>query len=518
MLLPDSSGQLKNQTEQLIQSSLDALAAHVAILNNNGIIIGVNASWCRFADENNLNDPSYALGTSYLAVCDNATGKFATEGKAVSHGIRDVMSYTSADFYLEYPCHGPNEKRWFVMHVTRFEWNGHPRFIIAHQNVTEVKQVQVKLEESQKRLQAILDHVLNGIITLNEQGRIESVNPAAAHIFDYPPEAMMNLPIDELVQHEVHTEAPHELLEHVHSTDWEITGLRRDGSTFPMYLGVSKVVIGSRRIYTAIIQDMTERKRMQEEMLENEKLRLALDKERELRDLKNRFITMMSHELRTPLASIMLSSGMLKNYGALATPDEQVMYLDNINTQVEHLTEMIKDVQTISRGDGQSSTFMPQITDLVEYCRHIVDEFNMNHRQSHRVSFDSVRDVISTMLDHKLMRQVITNLLSNAIKYSPDTSDITVQIRNGGRTARIIVSDKGVGIPQEDQQHLFEPFHRGSNVEQMAGTGLGLAIAKQATELHGGRIEVQSEVNIGTIVTIHLPIYLEYHEDHKKSV
>ncbi|GAB4512394.1 MAG: hypothetical protein OHK0046_11850 [Anaerolineae bacterium] len=510
MLLPEESGQIPHQSERFVQSALNALSAHVAILDPQGIIIGINSAWCSFAQENDYPDTGYGLGTNYLAICDSAAKSNSHDAVVVAQGIRDVMQRRRSDFYLEYPCHSRREKRWFVMHVTRFEWEGTPRYIVAHQNVTELKMIQEELAESKKHIQAILDNVINGIITLNDWGLVESVNPAAARIFGYQMDEMYGQSLGQLLAEPYHSTHVRELLRYLESsTDHEMVGMRENGETFPIYLAISKVQLGERTIFTAIIQDVTERKRMEAEILDKQKLSIALEKEREMRDLKNRFITMMSHELRTPLASILLSSDMLKHYGEQAPADEKRLYLENISTQVGHLTEMIKDVQTLSRSDSSSSLFMPQLTDLVIYCRGIVDEFNLNHHKSHRLFFSAVHENMPTLLDHKLMRQVLTNILTNAIKYSGDGGDIRVVISNGSRNARIQVVDEGIGIPEEDLPHLFEPFHRGRNVENLAGTGLGLAIAKQAIELHGGSIGIESQQGIGTVVTILLPLVLE---------
>src|SRR5690606_36453236 len=141
--------------------------------------------WRQFADDNNYKDETYGVGLNYLEMCDRAASLKAKEAAVVAKGIRHIMKNPANEFHLEYPCHGNNVKRWFVMHVTHFDWEGQPRYIVAHQNVTELKLVQLALAESKKKTQAILDNVVNGIITLNQFGKIEFANPAALSIFDY---------------------------------------------------------------------------------------------------------------------------------------------------------------------------------------------------------------------------------------------------------------------------------------------------------------------------------------------
>ncbi len=505
------------QAERFIQSALDALSAHIAILNKYGVIIGVNAAWRQFGDANYLTTPNYCLGMNYLDVCDSASGRNNREAGLVGAGIRAVMNRQQDQFKMEYPCHSPTEKRWFIIHVTRFSWDGQDRYIVAHQNVSELKLAQVELSENQKRIQAILDNVMNGIITLDARGFIETANIAACTIFEYTPEQFTSQSIHHLFETTPQHQTTRQYLEDlVTQTNHEHIGKRSDGRTFPMYFALSKIMLGNRAVYIAIIQDITERKRLEAEAMEKEKLTIALEKERELRELKNRFISMMSHELRTPLASIMLSNDLLKLYGDQADPEEKLLYIENIRQQVELLTDLIKDVATISRTDGHNTTIMPEQINLVAYCRKLVGEFSLTHKNTHRIIFTTHQDELIVMADPKLMRQVFSNLISNALKYSPAGGDVHVTISKEGRTIVITVQDSGIGIPADDLPHLFEPFHRGSNVGTTPGTGLGLAIVKQAVMLHNGTIDVSSKQGNGTVMTVRLPIHLELEEVVKK--
>ncbi|MFW5748205.1 MAG: PAS domain-containing sensor histidine kinase [Chloroflexota bacterium] len=509
MLQPDFRGDDSHHSERFVQSALDALSAHIAILDETGTIIAVNTAWCRFADINEFTGRSYGLGINYLAICDAATGRNSKEGALVSKGIRDVMANRIHEFRLEYPCHSRDEKRWFVLQVTRFQWDGHVRIIVAHQNVTELKSIQVELEESQSHIQTILDNVINGIITLNARGRIESVNYACASILGYTVEELLGQDVQILLAEQHRNQPLTQLLYQLQNGgSHEMVGQRKDGSTFPMYFAISRINLDNKRIYTGIIQDVTDRKQAESERLERERLSIELDKERELRSLKNRFITMMSHELRTPLASIRLSCDLLQRYGDRAPEEEKILYLENIGAQVEVLTDLIRDVSMISRSDTNSTAFMAEQVNMVEYCRHLADEFRLTHHETHTIIFSSQHKNIQVAIDTKLMRQVLSNLISNALKYTLPGGEVIIYVSNGGRYATVRVSDNGIGIPPEDIKHLFEPFHRGSNVDNTPGTGLGLAIARQAVELHNGTIKVESTVGIGTSITVSIPIHL----------
>jgi PAS domain S-box-containing protein len=506
MLQSEGHDRKSHHTERFVQSALDALSAHIAILDEHGVIIGVNTAWRRFAEENQLLTQDFGIGTNYLRVCDDASGRNSREAGVVAAGIREVMNYKREEFYIEYPCHSPTKRRWFMMHVTRFDWESRPRFIVAHQNVTEVKRVQFELFESKQRIEAILNNVQNGIITVDERGRIESVNPAAADIFGFTMLEMIGVSISNLMAEPKRSTALRYLLTTLQSQpNGEYIGQRRDGTLFPMHFALSRVQLGHRSIYTGILQDITERKRMEAELIEKEKISVALEKERELRELKNRFISMMSHELRTPLASILLSADMLRNYGDQAPPEEKLLYFNNIRVQVDHLTELIRDVLTISKGDAHRIEFTPEALDLLEYCRKIISEFHLTYRQTHTLKFETSQKKLRTMIDPRLMRQALTNLLANAIKYSPEGGRVWLRVKQDTKDVIIQVVDEGMGIPPEDQPRLFEPFYRGANVESLPGTGLGLAITRQAIDIHSGTLHVESQIGKGTTITVRFP-------------
>src|SRR5690606_32128766 len=320
------------------------MTAHIAILDEDGYILQVNEAWSTFAQVNGYQDQAQGIGQNYLAVCEAAARNHSKDAALVAQGIRDVMAYRLNEFYLEYPCHSPMERRWFVVRITRFDWYGHIRLIIAHQNVTELKLVQVKLEENQARTQGILDNVVDGIITVDSHGNIETANRMADHVFEYEPGELLGKNIEMLLADEYHMADrgyTTEFMVSLNSMGHEILGKRKDGSLFPMYIALSRVEIDRRSFFTGIVQDITERKRLEAEIIERERLAVALDKERELRMLKDRFMSMMSHELRTPLASIRLASDMLKKYGDRATEAEKRDSISNIEAQVKYLSELV---------------------------------------------------------------------------------------------------------------------------------------------------------------------------------
>jgi PAS domain S-box-containing protein len=494
----------QSEAERFVQSALDALSAHVAILDEYGSIIGVNAAWRYFAEANGFQDARFGIGTNYLSVCDTSARRRSKDAPVVADGIRSVIKGHLEEFQLEYPCHSPSERRWFVVRISRFEWYDKLRLIVAHQNVTELKQVQIELSESKRRIEAILNNINNGILTISLDGRIGTVNRAAARIFQYTVDELMDMDINRLIVDPI--------LDKV-VTDGEqgheLTGRRKDGTLFPIYVALNELKMDDGSVYTCIIQDITTRKRMESEIIERERVQVALAKERELRVLKNRFLSMMGHELNTPLASISLSYDMLKKYRDRSTEEENEQALDNIHQQVGYLHDLVKDVMTLSRSEAEGLSIDPKEADLITYCRDVVEEFQFSYQQTHSIEFLCEERDIRAQIDRRMLRRVLTNLLSNAIKYSPQGGSVLFSLAKLRRVemAEITVQDSGIGIPAEDLPRLFEPFHRGGNVDTLPGTGLGLAIVKQIVDLHGGRIEVQSQLQNGSLFRILLPLH-----------
>ncbi|MBI5670234.1 MAG: PAS domain S-box protein [Chloroflexi bacterium] len=494
------------EAEGFVKAALDGLTAHIAILDDTGTIIHVNKAWRQFGDDNHFDDPNYGIGSNYLTVCDRAG---TPDALAVVDGIRQVLAGQADEFSLEYPCHSPHERRWFIIQVTRFNWRDYQRLIIAHQNVTELKRSQIEQRDSKRRLEAILDNLVDGIITFDRHGIIETINPAGAVIFGYARQELIGQHVRCLVpalDEYADNGTLEAFVERLGSLGDEIAGRRKDGTLFPMYFAVNQLKLDNKRLYTAIIQDFTERKFLESQLLEKERLNVALEKERELRDLKNRFISMMSHELRTPLGAIQLASSMLRSYGDRLTEHEKREAYDTIDTQVAYLAEMINDVMTISKTDFTDVAFEPEIIDLETYLRDIIEEIQLAYRMQCCMDFVGTDRRVEAPVDRKLLRRAITNLLTNAIKYSPPEAPIEVSLAVEGDEAVIRVQDHGIGIPEDDLKRLFEPFHRASNVGQIQGTGLGLAITKQAIEKHGGTISVDSRVGEGTAFTVRLPL------------
>jgi PAS domain S-box-containing protein len=247
-------------------------------------------------------------------------------------------------------------------------------------------------------------------------------------------------------------------------------------------------------------QDITERKHAEEDV------RRALEKERELNELKSRFVAMTSHEFRTPLATILSSAELLEQYGDKLPPGEKEELYRSISASVDRMTRLLDNVLTIGRAEASMLEFSPVPTDLARFCAQLAGEMRRSAGGRHTIEFvyEGVRGPVR--VDEKLLRHALSNLLSNAIKYSPDGGRIELKVSVDAAEARFEVRDEGIGIPPEDQARLFETFYRARNVGTIAGTGLGLAIVKKSLELHGGSVTVESIPGLGTTFRAQVPL------------
>jgi signal transduction histidine kinase len=261
-------------------------------------------------------------------------------------------------------------------------------------------------------------------------------------------------------------------------------------------------------------RDITRRKQTEDA------LRQALAKEKELSELKSRFVSMASHEFRTPLATILAATETLAAYRHRLTDEQVERRLDRIKEHVGYLKDIMDDMLLLAKMQARRVQFTPVLLDLDALCRSVLSEFQSRPDVKHRLVYTCAGDIREVRLDRKLVRQIISNVVNNAIKYSPAEKPVTIHLEYAPEEVILTVRDEGIGIPEADQKHLFEPFHRAANVGDVSGTGLGLVIVKESVELHGGTVSVESQVSVGTTLTVTLPVQtgeessVDKHSDH----
>jgi len=252
---------------------------------------------------------------------------------------------------------------------------------------------------------------------------------------------------------------------------------------------------------TRMSVEIEERKRAQTE------LDRALAAERELGELKSRFVSLVSHEFRTPLGITMSAVELLRNYLDRLPPAKLKELLEDIYTSTLRMSGLMEQMLLLGRVEAGKLGFNFAPLDVAALGRKLVDETLSATNRKCPVQFQSVGDFTNACGDESLLRHIFSNLLSNAVKYSTNGGSVEFTVQRAGSDALFTVCDCGIGIPETDQARLFEAFHRAANVSQIPGTGLGLLIVKRCVELHGGTIAFESHVGTGTTFTVRLPLF-----------
>ncbi|HMJ11353.1 MAG TPA: DAHL domain-containing protein [Polyangiaceae bacterium] len=228
------------------------------------------------------------------------------------------------------------------------------------------------------------------------------------------------------------------------------------------------------------------------------------EKERELGELKTRFVSMTSHEFRTPLSSILSSSELLEKYGERWDAERRIGHLKQIQASARSMNDMLEEILVIGRAEAGALRATPAPLELERFCNRVIDTVNRASNQSHRIRTRFTGEP-NVNLDERLLLHVLLNLLENAVKYSPAGSEIQVDVQTAAAETLFAVRDHGIGIPDADIPGLFTSFRRGTNVGQVAGSGLGLAVVHRALTVQGGTIEVKTELGRGSEFLVRLP-------------
>ncbi|MDP4711304.1 MAG: PAS domain-containing sensor histidine kinase [Saprospiraceae bacterium] len=415
-------------------------------------------------------------------------------------------------------------------------------------------------------LKAIFNAAIDGIVTISREGIIETLNPAAARLFGYDPEEVIGRNVHILMPapyKQSHDQYISNYLEtgrrKIIGIGREVEGIRKDGSIFPIRLAVSEVIIDGRISFAGIIHDLSDVKAAEahvlrlnreleernenleqlilerteklanavdrllatneqlgnevreREVVENSlrqretELEEALDKEKELNTLKSRFVSMASHEFRTPLSTILSSIELVEAY-LDAGNSKALKHINRIKNSVTTLTSILNDFLSLSRLEEGKVEAQPERFQLSDFCLAVVDEMRGQLKRGQQLIHEEKNVGQEIFLDKKFLKIIFFNLISNAIKYSPEGKPIRCTTSLRDQTLSIVIQDEGMGIPREDQPHLFTRFFRAHNVENIQGTGLGLNIVKRYIELLNGRIRFESAQGFGTSFFVDIPL------------
>ena len=388
--------------------------------------------------------------------------------------------------------------------------------------------------ENTALLIAIIQNAIDGIITIDDHGVIELMNPSASKLFGYLPEETIGKNIASLIP----TLSRNNQAEEDMSEDdqWkstfvgrvaEVNGMRKDHSTFPLRLCISEVIYFNRTIFTAFTHDLSKQKLAEDRLREyaaqleqevqdrtqslkdtvhalrqaKEDVSLSLKKEQELGLLKNRFVSMASHEFRTPLSTILSSASLLSKYTLTEEQEKREKHIQRIKSSVTNLTGILNEFLSIGKIEDGKVIANPVLFNLKKYITSLRNEMSGILKANQKILYTHKGNE-DIFLDLSLLKNVLINLISNAIKFSAEKGTILITSEVKNKKTKICIKDEGIGMSDEDKKHLFERFYRGTNATNIQGTGLGLHIVGKYIELMDGTISIISELEKGTEITV----------------
>jgi len=391
--------------------------------------------------------------------------------------------------------------------------------------------------ESKEGGDILFRHANEGILVVNEKGKIVKVNPSAERLFGYETNELLGSQMEILIPHRFavkhdsyrknYAKSPHA---RSMGSGMDLFAIKKDQSEFPVEVSLSPYSSNEGNFIVAFIIDITVRKQDEEKLrnysMELEKqvknrtlvleeaidelektkkeLNQALAKERELNELKSRFVSMASHEFRTPLTTMMNSLTLIAHYSESRDKENLRKYLGKIKTSIKSLIDILNDFLSVGKLEEGMVQNTPFPFNLKVFMEEIVTEMKTFGAESQLVAHHHI-GLEDINLDHRLLKNILFNLISNAVKFSPENSRVEISSIVRDHEIEISVKDHGIGISEADQKHLFERFFRGHNATYIQGTGLGLNIVAKYVELMNGTIQLESIENKGTAVTIRLP-------------
>lgn len=419
--------------------------------------------------------------------------------------------------------------------------------------VLYVKRLYRTVEREESQLNALFQHATEGILLTNSLGEIVLINPEVERLFLYKTEELLGQKIEVLIPHRLHGKHEHyrdTFQAHPASRNMgqgrDLFALRKDGSEFPVEVSLSYFRQDENQYVLAFIIDITLRKQAENNLLQQKKqleqvtkelvqlnqelegqvdkrtvslketlerleqsqaeLRDALHKEKELNEIKSRFVSMASHEFRTPLSAILSSASLVAKYTTAEEQPKRERHVQKIRASVRHLNELLEDFLSLGKLEDGKVHLVYEPIDLASFAEEVTEELQTMLKEGQLLLVD-VEPGIHLSSDRRLLKQIMINLLTNAVKFSAAGAEVRWEMRQSGERLSVWVADQGIGIPEEDRHYLFSSFFRAKNVTNVEGTGLGLHIVKRYVDLLNGFIDIESELGKGTTVHVKIPLF-----------
>jgi len=381
--------------------------------------------------------------------------------------------------------------------------------VIRHRNELEQDRQQALARSEERFSKVFRSSPMAIVITTLADGRIVDANEYFARLLGYQRDELIGRKTSELNIFQNLAGRPQvvtALLQEGSMYNVETQWRTRSGEMIDIITSGELIELEGETCILGMGVDITHLKQAENELRNKDRVEIELRKERELGEVKRRFMITASHEFRTPLAIILASSELVELYGGKMTPERRATSFGAIRSQVMSLGAMLDDMRTILDVEAGSIPFDPAPFDLGRLCGQFVEEVQSGLAAKHTLVYSCEGDLAGIPIDRTLFERIVKNLLSNAIKFSPQGGEIRVHVARREDTAVLTVSDGGIGIPLKDQPRIFEANHRAENAINTPGIGMGLASVLKFVNLHSGRVQFTSEEGKGTTFTVTLPV------------
>lgn len=375
----------------------------------------------------------------------------------------------------------------------------------------ERSQILKRLQESEHRFRGVFNQTFQCMSLLSVEGVILDVNKITIEISGLQEGAILNIPIWEVPCWKSFEPSQSWLKEAaLRAAQGAILRSELQARTPKGTVWLDFSIKPLRNEYGSITLLIAEGRDISQLKRAEAGIRRSLEKERELNQMKNSFISMIAHEFRNPLTFISFVIAWLEGHDLSVEKKQQ--YLGQARNKISQTLNLLDEILLLGQTDVSQGQADYTLLELVSICREIVEDFQLTKADSHDILFSVEGSATQARMDQSLLKHILDNLLSNAIKYSPEGGTIRFTLTCQDNQAKFCIQDQGIGIPEKDQPKLFEVFHRAGNVSKIQGTGLGLAIVKRCVDLHNGEIQVESREGAGTTFTVMLPLNLKPEE------
>jgi PAS domain S-box-containing protein len=477
----------------LTQQFLDIAGGIIVALNSKGEITLVNSKACKIVGYTE----THLIGKNWFDLC--IPGRHRTEVKEAFRKI--ITGEMAAVEQYENPVLTQSGHEYFIVWTNTLLKDDNGRVIgtlSSGVDITERRQIEESLRESAARLHAIVETAVDGIITINENGIIESVNSSVERLFGYTSAELVGRNVSVLMPTPYREEHDTYLSSYLKTgrkkiigIGREVMGMRKDGATFPLRLSVSEFKVGDRRMFTGIVHDISEQKTLQHQILQTERLAII-----------GKMAAKVAHEIRNPLSSISLNAELLQ--------DEISDYDCNDTSEATSLLKsMIREIDRVSALTDEYLQFsrlpvsQPVRANFDELIRDMKESMDAELKQKKiDLDFQPANQPLRIRIDRSQFRRALLNIVRNAIEAMPQGGKIAIWSEQKNDRAILYIQDSGTGISEDMLDKIFDPFFTTKDF----GTGLGLAVTQQVISEHGGQIACSSKMGVGTTFAIELPL------------